>query len=183
MRITPPPPPPPPFSPSPPRKTPPPTPTVPPPPSPPPTVVCTLLQPSPEVWDCFDDVLLVSQGRVAFFGPRPQLLPFFAGLGLAPLPGQTAADFAQEVAASAEDQIKYRVAVGQAAHGAGGQPPALPAWAGRKWVSPKMIRQVSGLQSRGVPVKPAALRNCTRVVAHGRMHQLEVNALPAAAVD
>ncbi|PNH11231.1 Pleiotropic drug resistance protein 5, partial [Tetrabaena socialis] len=64
------------------------------------TLVATLLQPSPEVYECFDDVLLLSHGRVVFHGPRTDLLPFFVSLSLAPLPGMTAADFAQAFAAS-----------------------------------------------------------------------------------
>ncbi|GFR39610.1 hypothetical protein Agub_g72, partial [Astrephomene gubernaculifera] len=108
------------------------------------TVLATLLQPSSEVFECFDDVMLMASGTIVFHGPREQLLPFFASLGLRPLPGQTAADFAQEVVASPEDQAKYRDASG--AVGALLPGPAAGtqggAGGGNKWMSPRQIRRV-----------------------------------------
>lgn len=98
------------------------------------TAMATLLQPSPEVYDCFDDVMIVSHGRIAFFGPREDLLPFFASLSLVPQPGQTAADFAQEVTASPADQIKFRA---QTDSNGGG----TAAWEGRAWISPRRMKE------------------------------------------
>ncbi|KAG2492020.1 hypothetical protein HYH03_009749 [Edaphochlamys debaryana] len=97
------------------------------------TILAALLQPSPEVVSCFHDVLLLSAGRIVFHGPVEALQGFFGGLGLAPLPQQTLADFAQEVVATPEDQARFRV---QALPGA-----PVPAWTGHKWVSPKRIRR------------------------------------------
>ncbi len=96
--------------------------------------MATLLQPSPEVYDCFDDVMIVSHGRIAFFGPREDLMPFFASLSLVPQPGQTAADFAQEVTATPADQLKFRVHADL-----NGGPPA--AWEGRAWISPRRMKE------------------------------------------
>ncbi|KAG2437813.1 hypothetical protein HXX76_005433 [Chlamydomonas incerta] len=98
------------------------------------TIMATLLQPAPEVVACFHDVILLSQGVVAYHGPTEQFLPFLAGLGLAPAldSGQELADFAQEVLASHSDQRKYRV---RNPHG----PP--PLWEGKKWVSPRTMRK------------------------------------------
>ncbi|GLE04906.1 hypothetical protein PINS_up013887 [Pythium insidiosum] len=46
------------------------------------TLIVALLQPPPEVFELFDNVLLLSQGMVAYFGPVGQVLPYFRSLGL-----------------------------------------------------------------------------------------------------
>lgn len=43
----------------------------------------SLLQPPPEVFALFDDVLLLAEGRVVYHGPTGGAVPFFASLGLA----------------------------------------------------------------------------------------------------
>ena len=42
------------------------------------TVICTIHQPSSEVFAMFDRILLMSEGRTAFLGPVDQALEFFA---------------------------------------------------------------------------------------------------------
>ncbi|CAK0784035.1 hypothetical protein CVIRNUC_007238 [Coccomyxa viridis] len=70
------------------------------------TVLMALLQPAPEVYDLFDDILLLCEGHVVFHGPRDRVLPFFARLGFQ-LPGRKGiADFLQEVT-SQKDQRQY----------------------------------------------------------------------------
>ncbi|GLC39280.1 hypothetical protein PLESTM_000878400, partial [Pleodorina starrii] len=105
------------------------------------TLLTTLLQPSPDVVDCFHDVMLLSAGRVVYHGAKEGLLPLFGSMGLAPLPGQSLADFLQEVVASPADQERYRVP----------PPPSLPPpmWSGRKWVSPKKMRRVFEASEQG----------------------------------
>jgi ABC-type multidrug transport system ATPase subunit len=45
-------------------------------------VVCTIHQPSNEVFNYFDNLLLLAEGgRVAFFGSRQKCLNFFAEIG------------------------------------------------------------------------------------------------------
>ncbi|KAG2433733.1 hypothetical protein HXX76_008097 [Chlamydomonas incerta] len=93
------------------------------------TMVVSLLQPSPEVFECFDDVMLVSGGQLVFLGPREDVMPFFARLGLAPPPTKTDADFLQEVTATPAYQRRYWVAGG------------LAATCGHRWLSPRRLRQ------------------------------------------
>ncbi|GLC46814.1 hypothetical protein PLESTM_001929100 [Pleodorina starrii] len=93
------------------------------------TMLVSLLQPSPEVFDCFDDVMLLSGGRLVFLGPREEVGRFFARVGLQPPPTKTEADFLQEVTASPEYQFKYRV------------PGGLAESCGPKWMSPRRLRQ------------------------------------------
>lgn len=59
------------------------------------TVVIALLQPEPQVYDIFDDVMLLSNGRIAFHGPRPLAEPYFENLGFVPPPKKAVADFLQ----------------------------------------------------------------------------------------
>ena len=42
------------------------------------TVICTIHQPSSEVFSLFDRILLMAEGRTAFLGPVDQALDFFA---------------------------------------------------------------------------------------------------------
>ena len=37
------------------------------------TVLLALLQPAPEVYEQFDDILLLSEGRLVFHGPREEV--------------------------------------------------------------------------------------------------------------
>ncbi|EFJ43615.1 ATP-binding cassette transporter [Volvox carteri f. nagariensis] len=104
------------------------------------TLLATLLQPSPDVVDCFHDVMLLSASKLLYHGPKEELLPYFRSMGLGPLPGQSLADFVQEVLASPQDQVKYRVARSTVPPSL--PPPPPPMWAGRKWVSPRRMRKV-----------------------------------------
>ncbi|KAK9902782.1 hypothetical protein WJX75_005811 [Coccomyxa subellipsoidea] len=70
------------------------------------TVLMALLQPPPEVYDLFDDILLLCEGHVVFHGPRDEVLPFFTTVGFALPERKGIADFLQEVT-SAKDQQQY----------------------------------------------------------------------------
>lgn len=54
-----------------------------------------LLQPPPEVFNLFDDVLLLSEGQVVYHGPREEVMPFFNSLGFDIPPRKGVADFLQ----------------------------------------------------------------------------------------
>lgn len=41
------------------------------------TIICTIHQPSSEVFSMFDKILLMAEGRVAFLGTPPQAIDFF----------------------------------------------------------------------------------------------------------
>ncbi|KAD6119877.1 hypothetical protein E3N88_11148 [Mikania micrantha] len=70
------------------------------------TVLMSLLQPAPETFDLFDDLILLSEGHMVYVGPREEVLNFFGSLGfLKPLRKGTA-DFLQEVT-SRKDQAQY----------------------------------------------------------------------------
>ncbi|GAB4820274.1 hypothetical protein N2152v2_007320 [Parachlorella kessleri] len=70
------------------------------------TFLIGLLQPAPETYDLFDDVMLISSGRICYHGPLDQVLPLFESLGFACPMRKGVADFLQEVTTST-DQKKY----------------------------------------------------------------------------
>ncbi|KAJ0394005.1 hypothetical protein ATCC90586_008304 [Pythium insidiosum] len=69
------------------------------------TIVISLLQPSPEVFDLFDEVLLLNEGEVMYHGPRDRVQEHFANLGLRCPPRRDLADFLLDLGSSA--QLQY----------------------------------------------------------------------------
>uniref|UniRef100_H3H1R1 ABC transporter domain-containing protein n=1 Tax=Phytophthora ramorum TaxID=164328 RepID=H3H1R1_PHYRM len=61
------------------------------------TVVISLLQPSPEVFALFDEVLLLNDGYVMYHGPRDQALAYFENLGFTCPPRRDVADFMMDL--------------------------------------------------------------------------------------
>ncbi|KAH8674176.1 P-loop containing nucleoside triphosphate hydrolase protein [Xylariales sp. PMI_506] len=49
------------------------------------TIITTLHQPRSEIWDCFDDIIVLSKGSPVYAGPLSGCLPWFQAQGL-PLP-------------------------------------------------------------------------------------------------
>jgi ABC-type multidrug transport system ATPase subunit len=72
------------------------------------TVVISLLQPSPEIFSLFDDVLLLSEGRVLYFGPTSEVQGYFETLGLVCPPQRDVADFLCDL--STPQQVQYEKA-------------------------------------------------------------------------
>ncbi|KAK9815219.1 hypothetical protein WJX72_000157 [[Myrmecia] bisecta] len=70
------------------------------------TVLCALLQPPPETYELFDDVMLMAHGHIVYFGPREEVMPFFEGLGFHCPVGKNVADFLQDVTLPG-DQEQY----------------------------------------------------------------------------
>ena len=61
------------------------------------TAVISLLQPAPETYNLFDDIILISDGQIAYPGPREQVLEFFESMGFKCPERKGVADFLQEV--------------------------------------------------------------------------------------
>nr|XP_010914973.1 ABC transporter G family member 36 isoform X1 [Elaeis guineensis] len=70
------------------------------------TAVISLLQPAPETYDLFDDIILLSDGHVVYQGPREHVLEFFESMGFRCPERKGVADFLQEVT-SRKDQQQY----------------------------------------------------------------------------
>lgn len=70
------------------------------------TTVISLLQPAPETYDLFDDIILICEGHIVYQGPRNAALDFFAYMGFHCPKRKNVADFLQEVV-SEKDQEQY----------------------------------------------------------------------------
>ncbi|KAK3210798.1 hypothetical protein Dsin_015504 [Dipteronia sinensis] len=70
------------------------------------TTVISLLQPAPEAYELFDDVILLCEGQIVYQGPRHSILDFFTSMGFSCPKRKNVADFLQEVT-SKKDQEQY----------------------------------------------------------------------------
>ncbi|KAI4378236.1 hypothetical protein MLD38_015745 [Melastoma candidum] len=70
------------------------------------TILVSLLQPSPETFDLFDDIILMAEGRIIYHGPRTSVLSFFDYCGFKCPTRKGVGDFLQEVV-SKKDQAQY----------------------------------------------------------------------------
>ncbi|KAL3819063.1 hypothetical protein ACJIZ3_004968 [Penstemon smallii] len=70
------------------------------------TAIISLLQPAPETYDLFDDIILLSDGQIVYQGPREYVLEFFEHMGFRCPERKGVADFLQEVT-SKKDQEQY----------------------------------------------------------------------------
>lgn len=61
------------------------------------TTVVSLLQPAPETYELFDDIILIAEGQIVYQGPREFVLDFFAFMGFKCTKRKNVADFLQEV--------------------------------------------------------------------------------------
>lgn len=61
------------------------------------TAVISLLQPAPETYELFDDIILLSDGQIVYQGPRENVLEFFEYMGFKCPERKGVADFLQEV--------------------------------------------------------------------------------------
>ncbi|KAL7612639.1 hypothetical protein Lser_V15G05457 [Lactuca serriola] len=70
------------------------------------TMVISLLQPDPETYKLFDDIILMSEGQIVYQGPSQNVLEFFELMGFKCPERKGIADFLQEVT-SKKDQQQY----------------------------------------------------------------------------
>ncbi|KAK3152464.1 hypothetical protein QOZ80_2BG0159180 [Eleusine coracana subsp. coracana] len=70
------------------------------------TALIALLQPAPETFELFDDIVLLSEGQIVYQGPREHVLEFFEVMGFKCPERKGVADFLQEVT-SRKDQHQY----------------------------------------------------------------------------
>lgn len=70
------------------------------------TMIISLLQPAPETFELFDDIILLSEGQIVYQGQRENVLEFFESIGFRCPERKGIADFLQEVT-SKKDQGQY----------------------------------------------------------------------------
>lgn len=61
------------------------------------TIFMSLLQPAPETFDLFDDIILLSEGQIVYQGSRENALDFFESCGFRLPERKGTSDFLQEV--------------------------------------------------------------------------------------
>ncbi|EEY64498.1 ATP-binding Cassette (ABC) Superfamily [Phytophthora infestans T30-4] len=72
------------------------------------TVVIALLQPSPEVFSLFDDVMILNEGELMYHGPCSEVELYFETLGFKCPPGRDIADYLLDL--GTKQQYPYQVA-------------------------------------------------------------------------
>ncbi|XP_068652846.1 ABC transporter G family member 39-like [Aristolochia californica] len=70
------------------------------------SMVISLLQPAPETFALFDDVILICEGQIVYHGPQSHILDFLVTMGFKCPERKGVADFLQEVT-SRKDQEQY----------------------------------------------------------------------------
>ena len=70
------------------------------------TMIISLLQPTPEIFNIFYDIILLSEGQVVYQGLRENVLEFFKNVGFKCPERKGVADFFQEIT-SKKDQKQY----------------------------------------------------------------------------
>lgn len=61
------------------------------------TALISLLQPSPETYELFDEIILLSEGRILYQGPCQYVIEFFDSMGFRCPERKGIADYLQEV--------------------------------------------------------------------------------------
>lgn len=61
------------------------------------TALISLLQPPPETFELFDDVIILGESRIVYQGPRENILEFFESMGFKCPARKGIADYLQEV--------------------------------------------------------------------------------------
>ncbi|XP_019192543.1 PREDICTED: ABC transporter G family member 32 isoform X2 [Ipomoea nil] len=74
------------------------------------TAIISLLQPAPETFELFDDIILLSEGQIVYQGPREDVLDFFSSMGFHCPERKNVADFLQEVVSKKDQQQYWNVA-------------------------------------------------------------------------
>lgn len=70
------------------------------------TVVISLLQPSPEIFALFDDVIILNEGEIMYHGPRERVVGYFEGIGFVCPPKHDIADYLLDL--GTKQQIRYQ---------------------------------------------------------------------------
>ncbi|KAG2782902.1 Pleiotropic drug resistance protein 1 [Phytophthora cactorum] len=78
------------------------------------TVVISLLQPSPEVFALFDDVMILNGGHLMYHGPCKEALGYFETLGFKCPPSRDVADFLLDIGTNKQYQYEVKLERGGA---------------------------------------------------------------------
>uniref|UniRef100_H3H0T0 ABC transporter domain-containing protein n=1 Tax=Phytophthora ramorum TaxID=164328 RepID=H3H0T0_PHYRM len=80
------------------------------------TIVIALLQPAPEVFNLFDNVMVLNQGEIIYHGPRDEAVAYFETLGFQCPEGRDAADFLLDLGTNMQKKYEAALPVGVSKH-------------------------------------------------------------------
>ena len=69
------------------------------------TVLMALLQPAPEVYELFDDILLMAESHIVYHGPKEDVLPFFEAQGFKCPPRMPVPGFLQNITSRRDQRV------------------------------------------------------------------------------
>ncbi|KAE9346683.1 ABC transporter G family member 34 [Phytophthora fragariae] len=115
------------------------------------TIVIALLQPAPEVFDLFDNVMVLNHGEIIYHGPREHAVPYFETLGFKCPPRRDAADFLLDL--GTKMQLKYQVEL----PGGINKHPRLASEFSEHWRQSQLYRRL--IQDIDTPQDPDLLRD------------------------
>ncbi|KAI9994229.1 hypothetical protein PInf_016797 [Phytophthora infestans] len=114
------------------------------------TVVISLLQPSPEVLELFDDVMLLNDGYVLYHGPRSEVLTYFEAFGFKCPDSRDVADFLLDLGTDKQHQYEVEAA------------PRKPSEFARHFERSRVHAQM--LDTLHVPLNPALVENTKQYI-------------------
>ncbi|OWZ22999.1 ABC transporter [Phytophthora megakarya] len=127
------------------------------------TVVISLLQPSPEVFALFDDVMILNAGHLMYHGPCEEALGYFESIGFKCSPSRDVADFLLDLGTN--KQYQYEAKLDQ-----GGVIPRSPSEFDDAFKCSSIYNQT--LKELVDPVKPSLVEDMkTHMSAHPEFSQ------------
>uniref|UniRef100_A0AAV2Z6L6 ABC transporter domain-containing protein n=1 Tax=Lagenidium giganteum TaxID=4803 RepID=A0AAV2Z6L6_9STRA len=121
------------------------------------TMVISLLQPSPEILSLFDDVLLLNQGHVMYYGPCARVESYFRELGLERPPQRDVADFLVDLGTNKQPQYETAPSNHQA-------PPRSPAEFGAAFERSSLY--VGTMEALGTPLDSVMQADVAEMMQH-----------------
>ncbi|RLN89373.1 hypothetical protein BBJ28_00026777, partial [Nothophytophthora sp. Chile5] len=80
------------------------------------TIVIALLQPAPEVFALFDNVLILNEGEMMYNGPREDVVPYFETLGFKCPHGRDVADYLLDLGTNQQHKYQADLPPGMSKH-------------------------------------------------------------------
>ncbi|ETP11399.1 hypothetical protein F441_13085 [Phytophthora nicotianae CJ01A1] len=138
-------------------------------------VVIALLQPSPEVFSLFDDVMILNEGELMYHGPCNQVQEYFERLGFSCPPERDIADYLLDLGTAEQHREEVAAIIGVLVNSVfilfmGFSPPAYAIPSGYKWlytISPmKFPLSVTIYENVGSTLDYQPMANHTANVGH-----------------
>ncbi|DBA01483.1 TPA: hypothetical protein N0F65_005602 [Lagenidium giganteum] len=121
------------------------------------TMVISLLQPTPEILALFDDILLLNEGHVMYYGPCARVESYFQELGFERPPRRDVADFLLDL--GTDQQSRYEKALANQP-----VPPRTPAEFGEAFE--RSALHATTMEALATPVDPVMEADVAEMIQH-----------------